>query len=1538
MSPKAKGAQGKHGGGGDGGGKSDGKKESSAKRCKKCTALLPMMYKMKDKLAELHPQCNQYKLELEALRAENQELRRQLAMRPSARMPAGLTATPVGSTNSSVPAAPVRQRALGSAATATTAAAGGGGGGGGRAAAAAAGASSKKGSKGAAVVAARPDAISEKRKMLAPSSGGTQVAGLTASLGLDRDAAGSGGGGNKGGGGRASDPAGSTAALTAPACKDRSKGEKVRDWAAAVARRKRERGGGGDGDENGKGAAGRGGGGRGGGGNGGGSTGDVGGVWGGLEKGGEDSVEEEDGEEEDKTEEAAGESGETVRKKHSSSSGGGDRKKGKGKKKKRGEASEAPAAVQPTGVFAAAAFSFLDEGSKEKGGGETTSSDDDDDDDDDSSSDDSDRSTIGRRQNPPRKRARTANGGAAATAAAGCGSSGGGGRRRRSGPVPQTSSMLARGFRPGGESAASIEDGVEGEVGGEGDFDDGWEEGEGQQEEEEVEWYEDTPGDMGRLGWSQVWRRGDVTAAAAGAGEGDEDGDGLDKGSRVLARKCRKLLLAAGSASSSESGDEILGPKGLSALLRLELTGAVSMEGVLVSALRGRSLKRDHWFLGRLALQLLSGIDAAHASPLSDPEVLSLVVEELEGLAEILAAPSTTEQLRVFGWARETRLALELLSETLLGWMDENQAKRSSGVGDAVNGDEENDDPGGYSSMSFGNSKKKKKKKAKAKGVGGGASAGSSTAKGGVREEGEGDAWRAEAEATVLWWWETDEEARVPWAVARLLGLLLRRLDQPQRTQAVLHPILVRSLGGPSRLRRFPLAFLEAFPGLFLRSSPTAAGALANGRHWEGQEEDGAKVDRGDGVLAPGLWRRAVAAVLFPQAAGGGVNSGGGAGGESAGVVGGGGGGGDGAAVVSARLKLLCFGDVRRGQQREGGGPEEETADDLADKILQAIGSLHSSPGAEAKAEEEGGCALCRGAGGGNYSGGACGGDDALAMSSGLVFVARGAKEEFPGELAVPRGRGESIAVEAVRALGLLGVGVESGGFPILRRLVPAIRRPGVCQRAAALACHVLAQCAAAGRGNSGGRVVRSARGLDMRAANAARALMDALRPDSEAEKWEAGQLDEDVKLPFGARAQAASALLSLLEGRYGESAAESERTIVEWAQRLKPEERLSAPLPLLLSITATLSRPPAHVINLARRPFRWKAVSDSARRQGVWLHRHEAVDWKAVEASSMSAKGWISDKEVALTWATELNTIYDKDCEKETTHVMHPSERACAASHLDLWRRHRDSKLAPFMPEVHPDAVLILEDDAKLEPGFLEAAKATMLQAAAMDTVRKKKSIGLSKEWDIIYLGHILPVPIMDGIARASKTKKNAANGNGGVEEGGAATDTATTTAGAPAGDTAAADAGADAAAAATALGLVVAPVTFAWGLHAYLLTRPAATRLSNSLPVSAPADIFVASMLTSTDSGRPVLAGRAVLPALATTAGCGGAGEAALAAALGGGGGADDDESVGDVVSTGTRRAGAANGVRLPPGMGPGAASRGRRGGGGGGGRGAP
>lgn len=65
----------------------------------------------------------------------------------------------------------------------------------------------------------------------------------------------------------------------------------------------------------------------------------------------------------------------------------------------------------------------------------------------------------------------------------------------------------------------------------------------------------------------------------------------------------------------------------------------------------------------------------------------------------MLAAPSTTPELKGTGWGRETRLALELLCKTLLDWMD--QAKLASEQGGAgVAAEDDDDDPGGYSSMS----------------------------------------------------------------------------------------------------------------------------------------------------------------------------------------------------------------------------------------------------------------------------------------------------------------------------------------------------------------------------------------------------------------------------------------------------------------------------------------------------------------------------------------------------------------------------------------------------------------------------------------------------------------------------------------------------------------------------------------------------------------------------------------------------------------------------------------------------------------------
>lgn len=58
---------------------------------------------------------------------------------------------------------------------------------------------------------------------------------------------------------------------------------------------------------------------------------------------------------------------------------------------------------------------------------------------------------------------------------------------------------------------------------------DGW--GEEEQEQEELEYYEDEPGDMDGLGWSEVWRRGDAGMDRA------LRGSGLDEHCRSLAAK-----------------------------------------------------------------------------------------------------------------------------------------------------------------------------------------------------------------------------------------------------------------------------------------------------------------------------------------------------------------------------------------------------------------------------------------------------------------------------------------------------------------------------------------------------------------------------------------------------------------------------------------------------------------------------------------------------------------------------------------------------------------------------------------------------------------------------------------------------------------------------------------------------------------------------------------------------------------------------------------------------------------------------------------
>ena len=136
----------------------------------------------------------------------------------------------------------------------------------------------------------------------------------------------------------------------------------------------------------------------------------------------------------------------------------------------------------------------------------------------------------------------------------------------------------------------------------------------------------------------------------------------------------------------------------------------------------------------------------------------------------------------------------------------------------------------------------------------------------------------------------------------------------------------MRCVGGPARLLRFPLAFLEAFPGYFLpphlspattTATATAAAGTAAPAYPERGSGDGAEngpatvsgagseaVEGYGGVLAPGLWRRAVVAVMFSP------------GGDGAS---GGGGGGVGATVVSDRFKVVCLGEGGGGGSSAGG-------------------------------------------------------------------------------------------------------------------------------------------------------------------------------------------------------------------------------------------------------------------------------------------------------------------------------------------------------------------------------------------------------------------------------------------------------------------------------------------------------------------------------------------------------------------------------------------------------------------------------------------
>ena len=111
----------------------------------------------------------------------------------------------------------------------------------------------------------------------------------------------------------------------------------------------------------------------------------------------------------------------------------------------------------------------------------------------------------------------------------------------------------------------------------------------------------------------------------------------------------------------------------------------------------------------------------------------------------------------------------------------------------------------------------------------------------------------------------------------------------------------------------------------------------------------------------------------------------------------------------------------------------------------------------------------------------------------------------------------------------------------------------------------------------------------------------------------------------------------------------------------------------------------PAYVINLDRRVDRWRHSLFKHSKEGFSLIRVSAVDGAAVVNRAVyhdsSGRGRIDDDDadatvnlipecdVSRTWDSTLNSQFDSNCPPNHCIVSTASERACAASHLRVWR-----------------------------------------------------------------------------------------------------------------------------------------------------------------------------------------------------------------------------------------------------------------------------
>jgi hypothetical protein len=123
------------------------------------------------------------------------------------------------------------------------------------------------------------------------------------------------------------------------------------------------------------------------------------------------------------------------------------------------------------------------------------------------------------------------------------------------------------------------------------------------------------------------------------------------------------------------------------------------------------------------------------------------------------------------------------------------------------------------------------------------------------------------------------------------------------------------------------------------------------------------------------------------------------------------------------------------------------------------------------------------------------------------------------------------------------------------------------------------------------------------------------------------------------------------------------------------------------------LQKVPSFVINLDRRYDRWKMLLRISEQHGIIPMRIPAVDGLDTSIS-------IPISDVTKIWDTTLNASFDSHCLEYVSQSMTDSERACAASHLMIWRMISKLRKATINTN-HLFRIPIDSNDKSIESNF---------------------------------------------------------------------------------------------------------------------------------------------------------------------------------------------------------------------------------------------